>query len=94
MSNRYNIAIVGTGRIIKAHVSAIKEIPCFNIAGVYGRDFSRAKDTAFGLGLKAFKEYDEILNDPEVHVVDIANSSDLHAQYGIEAAKHRKNLII
>ncbi len=94
MSNRYNIAIVGTGRIIKAHVSAIKEIPGFNIAGIYGRDFSRAKDTASGLGIKAFKEYDEILNDPEVHVVDIANSSDLHAQYGIEAAKHRKNLII
>lgn len=94
MSNKYNIAIIGTGRIIKSHISAIREVSGFNISGIYGRDFSRTKEIAAKLDVEAFKDYSEVLNDPVIHVIDIANSSDLHAQYGIEAAKHNKNLII
>lgn len=92
--SRYNIAIVGTGRIIIPHIMALRAIPEYNIAGIYGKDYLRAKQLAAQFGLKAFDDYRKVLTDSNIHIVDIATSSDLHAQYGLEAANHGKHLII
>lgn len=93
-TKKYNIAIIGTGRITKAHLDALNNIHGFNVAGIYGRDFARANKLASESGIKAFSEFQEILSNPEIHIVDITTSSDLHADYGIEAARYGKNLII
>jgi predicted dehydrogenase len=90
----HKIAIVGTGRIINAHLDAIRATPGLDIAGIYGRDHQRTMKLASEHGLRAFKDFKEILSDPEIKIVDIITSSDLHADYGIEAARHKKNLII
>lgn len=93
MSKRRNIAIVGTGRIVKAHVEALRRTGGFNIKGICGADLSRTAEAAAGLGLRPM-EFAGILGDRTIDVVDIANSSDLHARYGIEAARKGKHLII
>jgi predicted dehydrogenase len=92
--NRYKVAIVGTGAITATHVNAMRAIPDFNVAGILGRDYERTRKVAAGLELHAFKDYEEILSDPDIKVIDIATSSHLHADYGIKASQHHKNLII
>jgi len=92
--SKYNIAIVGTGLITKTHINVLKSIPELTIAGIYGKDYTRTEKIAHTLGVKAFRDYQEILSNPNIQVVDISTSSNLHADYGIEAAKHSKNLII
>jgi len=91
---RYKVAIVGTGAITATHVNAMRAIPDFNVAGILGRDYERTRKVAAGLELHAFKDYEEILSDPDIKVIDIATSSHLHADYGIKAAQYHKNLII
>ena len=92
--NRYNVAIIGTGSITKHHISALRAIPEFNVIGIYGKDPARTEKIASDFKLKAFKKFREILFNPDIHILDITTSSNLHAYYGIEAAKHGKNLII
>lgn len=92
--NRYNVAIIGTGSITRHHLSALRAIPEFNVIGIYGKDPARTEKIASDFKLKAFKDFREILLDPDIHIFDITTSSDLHAYYGMEAVKHGKNLII
>ncbi|MFH0924201.1 MAG: Gfo/Idh/MocA family oxidoreductase [bacterium] len=86
--------MVGTGKIIPTHLNALKKIPAVNVVGIYGRDPTRTSQIAHSFGLKPFKSFQDILSNPNIQIIDIANSSDLHADYALEACRYHKNLII
>jgi predicted dehydrogenase len=90
----YNVAVIGTGNIAKTHLKFLKKIKRFKVVGVYGRDYLRVKEISSQFDIKAFKDFNDILTDDNIQGVDIATSSDLHAEYGIKAAQYHKNIIV
>jgi len=54
----------------------------------------KALEATYGIPLKAFRSYEEMLADPSVDVVDICTPHPLHPDQAIAAARAGKHLII
>jgi predicted dehydrogenase len=101
-----NVGIVGLGFMAVTHIKAIKQIPELRIGALCnpsGRnldgDFS---DVAGNLdnddpikldmaGVKAFRDFDELLADPKINLIDICTPTAFHAPFaiaGLKAGKH------
>ncbi|MGE5530053.1 MAG: Gfo/Idh/MocA family protein [Patescibacteria group bacterium] len=90
----FNIAIAGCGMISGFHLAALAEIPAFRVAGVWDILPEAAAGVAGRYGVRAYRAYEDILADPAVDAVDICLPSGLHAEYGIQAAKAGKHVIV
>lgn len=86
--------IVGTGRIGKLHVSNINKLvegaTVIAAADVY---IEHAEEELKANGVKyIYKDYKELLANPEVEAVIVASSTDTHAEISIAAAKAGKDV--
>ena len=95
MSER-KIGIVGFGWVAGAHIEAFREVPGATVAAICSR---RQHDPAelerrFGMPLKTYQNYEEMLADPELDVIDICTPHPFHADQAVAAADAGKNLII
>ena len=65
------------------------------VAGVYGRDQTKAADFAKRHGIsKVFKSVDELINDPFVDIVYIATPPDTHKEYAFAALTAGKHVYV
>ena len=84
---RLGIGIVGCGHIVrKAHLPGYAAYGC-NVVGVYD---VRA-DAAAGLDVRVFRSLDELLDDPEIEIVDVATHPAARPELvrrALEAGKH------
>jgi predicted dehydrogenase len=94
--SQLNIGIVGLGWVAGAHIAAFNKIPGARVTAVCSRrDLNEAEISAeYGTPLKAYREYEAMLADPDIHAVDICTPHPFHAQQAIAAAKAGKHLII
>ena len=95
-SKRYNVGIIGYGWVATAHIAAINATPHAQVTAVCS---SRSLDAAqvsaqHGGSIKCYSSVDEMIKDPEVHVVSICSYPQDHAKHAIAAAKAGKHLII
>ena len=89
------IGIVGTGPIAYIMSEAIKENRDTQVFAVYSRTYEKGKEFAERAGIeRIYTDYEEMLNDPDVDLVYIASPNSLHYRQGIEAIRHKKNVII
>ncbi len=94
--DQINVGIVGLGWVAGAHISAFNKISGANVTAVCSR---RELDEAqlaqqYGVPLKAYRDYEEMLKDPSIQVIDICTPHPFHAEQAIAAAKAGKHLII
>jgi predicted dehydrogenase len=91
-----NIGIVGLGWVAGAHISAFNKIPGAKVTAVCSRRELDEKELEkqYGVPLKAYRDYNEMLKDPSIHVIDICTPHPLHAEQAIAAANAGKHLII
>src|SRR5919108_1133984 len=91
-----NIGIVGVGWVAGAHISAFNKIDGAKVTAVCSRrELDEAQlATQYGTPLKAYRDYEEMLKDPSIHVIDICTPHPFHAAQAIAAAKAGKHLII
>ena len=92
----YNVGIVGLGWVAGAHIEAIKAVGGLNVTAVCSR---RQHDPAkllerFGTSLKVYSDFEAMLADPSIDVIDICTPHPLHASQAIAAANAGKHLII
>lgn len=94
--NEINVGIVGVGWVAGAHIEAFKHIPGAKVTAVCSRRELDEKELErqYGTPLKAYRDYDEMLKDPSIHVIDICTPHPLHAEQAIAAARAGKHLII
>ncbi len=103
-----NVGIVGLGFMAVTHLKAYREVDGIRIAALCnpsGRhldgDFS---DVAGNLGdddpikldmsqIKAFREFEEMLADPEIQMIDICTPTAYHAPFAIAALKAGKHVL-
>lgn len=94
--SQLNVGIVGLGWVAGAHIAAFNKIPGAKVTAVCSRrDLDEAAISAqYGTPLKAYSDYEAMLADPDIHVIDICTPHPLHAEQAIAAAKAGKHLII
>ena len=94
--SQLNIGIVGLGWVAGAHIAAFNKIPGAKVTAVCSRrELDEAAISAqYGTPLKAYSDYEAMLADPNIHVIDICTPHPLHAEQAIAAAKAGKHLII
>ncbi len=92
--SKLKFALVGAGTVAGHHLRALKEIPDAEVVKIFRRDAQKARQMAEKFGTAWTTRYEEILNDPEIDVVDITLPSGLHADFGILAARAHKHVLV
>ena len=91
-----NIGVVGLGWAAGAHIETFKKVAGANVTAVCSRrELDQAGLAArYGVPLKAYRDYDAMLRDDSIDVVDICTPHPFHAEQAIAAARAGKHLVI
>jgi predicted dehydrogenase len=90
------VALVGAGNLARwAHLPNLKRIPNISLRAVYSASGARGKSYAlrFGAGY-CCSDYDELLKDPNVHVVVIVSRNHQHYQQALAALRAGKHVFV
>jgi predicted dehydrogenase len=100
MNRRIHIALIGHRFMGKAHSHALHDLPLFFDAGVEpvrrvlcGRG-GDLEETAARYGWQtSTRRWQDVVEDPDIHVVDIATPGNTHCEIAIAAARAGKHVI-
>lgn len=94
--NQLNVGIVGLGWVAGAHISAFNKMANAKVTAVCSRRELNEAQLAveYGTTLKAYRDYEALLADPSIDVIDICTPHPFHAEQAIAAAQAGKHLII
>jgi len=92
----FNVGIVGLGWVAGAHIHTFKQVKGARVTAVCSRRplDARELEAQFGTPLKVYSDYDEMLKDSSLDVIDICTPHPLHAEQTIKAAEAGKHLVI
>ncbi len=89
-----NWGLLSTARINRSVIPAIKASSRSRLAAVASRDRSRAEAYAREKGIpRAAASYEELLSDPEIHVIYNSLPNQLHAEWTIKALQAGKHVL-
>lgn len=91
------IGIIGTGFIIRDALVAMSEVPEIELKAIFARPRSAEKGKAFAqeFGIdKVYTDYDELLSDPDIDTVYVANVNLVHYEYGKKALLAGRDVIM
>jgi predicted dehydrogenase len=93
---KYNVGIIGYGWVAGAHIHALNGTSNAQVTAIYS---SRPQNSAelsakHGSKITCYTNLDQMLADPNLHVVSICSYPHQHADHIIAAAKAKKHLII
>lgn len=93
---KYNVGIIGYGWAATAHIDAINATGQAQVTAIYSsRPLTSAELSAkHGGTIKAYHEVDDLLADPDIHVVDITSYPSQHRNQAIAAANAKKHIIL
>lgn len=89
-----HFGIIGCGRIAPRHAESISESERSVLTAVSDIIKSRAQHLAEKYKAKVYPDYHDLLNDPEVEIVNICTPSGMHASMAIEALQSGKHVIV
>ena len=90
--DKRNVGIVGLGWVAGAHIEAFKAVTGADVTAICSRrehDEAVLADT-YGTPLKAYTDYEEMLADPDIHIIDICTPHPFHAETGYRRRKSRE----
>jgi len=93
---KYNVGIIGYSWAAGAHIDAINKTSYARVTSLFS---ARKQDTdeicaRHGGPIKCYTELEQMLADPDLHVVSICSYSSHHAMQAIMAARAGKHIII
>ncbi len=96
LDGRLGVAIHGCGQVAYAHAASWKKNPHVEIVSVSSRRRESAQRLADTLGLACAvrDDFDEVLRDPRVHIVNLSGPNQVHTPQGIAAAKAGKHVLV
>jgi len=91
-----NVGIVGLGWVAGAHIEAFRAIDGVDVTAICSRRDHNPADlqARYGLPLKAYRRFEQMLADDEIDIIDICTPHPLHAEQVIAAAQAGKHLVI
>ncbi|WP_026809598.1 Gfo/Idh/MocA family protein [Arenibacter latericius] len=96
MGEKIRWGILGTATIaVEQVIPAIQESNYGILGAIASRNISKAKEVAkHYLEVKAYRDYQELLNDPNIDVVYIPLPNHLHVPWAIKAIKAGKHVLV
>lgn len=88
----FNLGIIGFGGMASYHFTSLKEYERLNVKGVFDVNPERL-EFAKEQGLIAYKSKEELLSDPEIDIVLIGTTNEVHKELSIEAMQAGKHVI-
>lgn len=85
------IGVVGLGFIGKTHLEAYQHLENAEVKAIYAR--KGGDDEGVATTYPFVKEYEDLLNDKDIDIVDICLPTFLHEEYILKAAKAGKHII-
>ena len=92
--NQLKVALIGSGNIAHHHAKAIKKIKNIKLVAVCGRDKEKVEKFGKKYKINTYTDYDRLLKNEEIDMVDIVSVPSLHAGQGIKAAKLGKHVLV
>jgi UDP-N-acetyl-2-amino-2-deoxyglucuronate dehydrogenase len=89
-----NFAIVGCGHIAHKHAETINFIQDAHLYAACDTNRITLEDFIEKTGAKGYSDYAEMLDNPQVHVVNICTPSGLHEALAVQAANAGKHIIV
>lgn len=95
MARTYGIGVIGAGFIGEFHAQAVQQLPNARLlAGCARSDKSVARFAGKFPQARIYRDYKDLLRDPNIDIVTIATPSGAHMEPAIEAAKAGKHVIV
>lgn len=95
MAKTYGIGVIGAGFIGEYHAQAIGQLPNARlVAGCARSDKTVARFSQKFPQAKMYRDYADMLKDPQVDIVTIATPSGSHLEPAVEAARAGKHVIV
>ncbi|MBN1670316.1 MAG: Gfo/Idh/MocA family oxidoreductase [Kiritimatiellae bacterium] len=96
MAQDLGIGLVGLGWAAGAHIEAFKAVEGANVVALCSRrrHDAAALEKQYGIPVKPYADYAEMLADPAVQAVDICTLPSLHAPMAIQAVEAGKHLVL
>jgi UDP-N-acetyl-2-amino-2-deoxyglucuronate dehydrogenase len=90
---RFQIALVGCGRISKNHFEAIRAVDGLMLSAVCDVEADRAREAGEREGVPWFTSYEEMLRTTASDIVTISTPSGLHSAQGVMAARVGRHVV-
>jgi len=92
----YNVGIAGLGWVAGAHIETYKAVEGAGVTAVYDvRPLDAEKlEEQFGIPLKVYGSYEEMLQDESLDIIDICSPHPYHPEQAIKAAQAGKHVVI
>ena len=90
------VGIIGLGWVAGAHIQTYKAVDGMTVAAVCDvRDLTREEvQTTHGITPEIYSDYREMLQNPDIDIIDICTPNRHHAALAIAAAKAGKHIFI
>ncbi|MBK9389686.1 MAG: Gfo/Idh/MocA family oxidoreductase [Bacteroidetes bacterium] len=89
----WNFGIIGAGLIADFHAKAILSLPNARLVGICGINQAKVQNLASKYNCRAYIDFDQMLDSPDIDIVTIATPSGAHMEPAISAAEHGKHVI-
>lgn len=86
--------IIGSGNVSKHHIKALSECKNATLVGIFSADAQSAERLAKENGSKHFDKIEDIINCPEIDVVNICTPSGTHADIAEHLLRSGKHVMI
>jgi UDP-N-acetylglucosamine 3-dehydrogenase len=89
-----NVGVIGVGWFGGLHARLYNQLSGSNLVGVCDTNMTRADEVAAQLGVKVYKNAEELLADDTIEAVSICTSDQTHLEPTLEACRAGKHILI
>lgn len=93
-NSRFNIAILGCGKVAQLHAKAIKNLPNAKLAGVWSRSSNSSFQFAEEYKTKSFIDIGMMIESESIDLAIVCTPHPFHRSPAIEAAKAGANILV
>ena len=92
---KVRFAIIGCGRIAYRHIEAIRDNEDSELVALCDLDISRAEERNKDANVKLYRNYNEMLTEEDIDVVNIMTPSGMHPEHAIDIiTKYSKHVVL
>lgn len=90
---KYNVGFVGAGLQAARRIPVVLNHELTQMAGIASKSDEKLQSLAQKYSLKIYKNWQELVKDPQVDLVVVCTYPDSHAEIAIEAVKNGKHVL-
>ena len=91
---KYNIAIIGCGKVAHLHAKAVCNLSNAGLAAVWSRSAESAEKFAVAYAAKPYSDIADMIHDSRIDLAIVCNPHPFHRDVAIEAARAGANILV